>query len=190
MKPKYVIYSRVSPHKGESVESILERKPKEIVEAGYSLWSVRFRSWWLLEELLRSGELGEDDEIIVYAQIHQHTDDSQSIRASQYIDYLGNRMLIPKEIDSKFGGETKYAYLVKSYQIFDQKLGVDFGQYIVTYKDGQVSSETIKEAIDRYSGRPFQNFLAILDESIEETFDYQIDVKITLKYPFVVELEK
>ena len=89
--PRYLFYSVIGPHGGETVEQILSRKEKEIKDTGYSLWAAKINK----ESIRRVWGLSKDDMVYVYCHCNLKAKDpaAQSATATHMIGPNGKELI-------------------------------------------------------------------------------------------------
>lgn len=180
---KYIFYSVIGRHAGESVEDILSRKQEEVIIAGLSLWSAAIDG----KSIEQVSNLNEGDRVNVLCKLSPKAFDpvKNSVSAKIMIYPNGEIHEIPDGIVTTYTEGKKYqAYVVKNYRIFDKAQLFDFGHYETTLKDG--SHKSYKE---RFNLKQFQNTLGRYNEVLDETCKKEIMVVMELTYPFVVNIK-
>jgi hypothetical protein len=183
---KYLFYSIIGKHGGETIREILNRKQNEIELCNFSLWSacIDEKSQKLVWELNKS------DKVVVYCKISKGakdpTDISNIYHAQKMITPNGE-VTIPNGIDTTYTKRNKKyrAYVVTKYDIFENTIDIDFGKY-----ETQKKNDDIVSFKDRSKCGQFQNIFSRENTLLKETcIKHQIGAKFELSYPFVVELK-
>lgn len=183
ISPKYVFYSVIGRHAGESVSQIINRKQLEIKECGYSLWSVSIDQ---MSKRLVWG-LDNDDRVLVLCKISTNAKDpviqNKIISAQTMIGPAGINT-IPPGINTTFTQGKKYqAYVVNKYIILDSPKFFDFGSYESIQANG-----VVKSFKNRFKCGQFQNTFGRFNDKLNESCEKPIGVIMELRYPFVVDI--
>lgn len=183
---KYIFYSVIGRHAGETVAEILERKQDEVTAAGFSLWSAQIDA----KSMEQLADLTENDIVTVYCKISSKALDpvpnNQVCQAHRMILINGQEKEIPAGIRTTYNRKkSKYqAYVVGNYQFLEEPQIVDFGQYETTLADGSKKSYS-----ERFNLKQFQNTLGVFTPDLKETCSKEIYAKMELVYPFVVTID-
>jgi hypothetical protein len=183
---KYLFYSVIGKHAGETIEEILARKQKEIELCNYSLWSAKINK--KSRELVWS--LDEFDKVAVYCKKSDSAKDpvnGKDICHAKIMTYNNgeNKIIIPDGIDTTFTKGIKYqAYVVRKYEFLEQPTKYDFGKY-----ESILDDNTIVSFSKRFKNTRFQNRFGKENPLLNQSCEKEIIVKMELTYPFVVCLE-
>lgn len=183
MEKANIFYSVIGAHAGESVKQIVDRKSDEIKKSKLSLWSARIDS--RSKNLV--WQLPEDSKVYVLCKISKVARDpvgGTAYAAQKFIgpDNIAND--VPDDIRTTFEKGKKYqAYVVEKYDLLQNVAEFDFGQYVSFTAKGAVSFA------ERFKCSQFQNVYGKKDENRMESCKKDIGMIMTLKYPFVVDLE-
>lgn len=185
-KMEHIFYSIIGKHENEDVETIINRKKQEVINAGYSLWAARIED--KCADLVRN--LNKTDEVYVLCSISNNSKEPGKKRKTciaQYYKTPKEKVKIHKDVLTTFspnGKSQRYrrAYLVDEY-IIPKKEEYDLGPYIMTLKDGKKKS--FKEG---FKSSYFQNRYGKYDSNCPDEYCKDISLIMKLKYPFVVDL--
>lgn len=184
----YLFYSIIGPHAGESVESILTRKQKEIdKKRGIGLWAAKIdkNSKNLVQELKKT------DRVFVLCKINKNAKDptKEEKRAQKMITTDGN-INIPPTIKATYGKGDKYqAYVYKEIQILDEVICFDFKKFESELGQKSPKGPITKSFKERFKSTYFQNTFGRRNNSLCEPCKKPIHVIMELGYPFVVDIE-
>jgi len=184
---KYLFYSIIGKHGGESVQEILSRKNDEIVKCGWGLWSAKIDK----KSVELVWNLSKEDTVEVLCKVNEKAKDpvviegTNAYRAIRLIGPDGDEQVIPEGINTTFTkGKNYQAYVVKRYEILEKPVAFDFGKYETIQADGIPKSFT-----ERFKCSQFQNTFGRLNSELTESCCKDISVKMILEYPFVVNLK-
>lgn len=182
--PRYLFYSVIGPHGGETVEQILSRKEKEIKDTGYSLWAAKINK----ESIRRVWGLSKDDTVYVYCHCNLKAKDpaAQSATATHMIGPNGKELIadgITATFKKTYNEQKPYqAYVVRRYHTLPETLKFDFEHYESFTRKGEVSFG------ERFRLKQFQNTFGQYNEDISCHEEKDIHVIMELQYPFVVSI--
>jgi hypothetical protein len=185
---KYLFYSVIGKHSGETIEEILARKQKEIEVCDFSLWSVHIAP----KSREQAWSLDKSDKVVVYCKKSTSAKDpvnGKDICHAKIMTYNNgeNKIIIPEGIDTTFTkGKDYQAYVVRKYEFLEQPTDYDFGKYETILND---DDNTIVSFKDRFDCKQFQNTFGKENPLLNQSCKKKIIVKMELTYPFVVCLE-
>ncbi len=184
---KYIFYSIIGKHGGETVQDILSRKNDEIKNCGWGLWSAKIEK----KSVELVWELNEDDTVEVLCKVNEKAKDpvvidgTEAYRAVWFVGPDGKEQIVPEGINTTFTkGKNYQAYVVDRYEILDQPVSFDFGKYETVQANG-----IPKSFAERFKCSQFQNTFGRVNEKLSNSCCKDILVKMILKYPFVVNLK-
>ena len=178
-----LFYSIVGCHAGENIKEIIERKQKEILASGISLWSAKIDK--MSKKIV--WQLSESAEVTVLCKFSKSAKDpvvGNPYFARKYV-YAKSEVNVPSGVFCSFEkGRDYQAYVIKEYEVLESPMSFDFGKY-----DSQNSKGEVVPFADRFKTTYFQNVYGKRNGSSLAVCEKEISLIMKLQYPFVVDVK-
>ncbi|SDG95255.1 hypothetical protein [Microbacterium pygmaeum] len=170
----HILYMKVGVHAGETLEDILERKRREVQEAGFAMWGYGGNSCFPTR-VREFAERVEGPITLVMQEINSNHNAAQ-VRSREYSTDRETWREIPAEVNVL---GSKYALVLSSLDDVDTLLDLSATRVGVGDSRGKVGKDYIRGRLDKAC-------LDVVDAPTEDAATVKISVAAPLMAPYAV----